>query len=118
VRKLILFFALCFATWLGFVGAFAGKRWGEGGEDWLAIAGPAVAIAGIAIIALRQRRDVYPLALAAGSFVFVATCWIGRWMSDTNEAVFFVMALWLIAMSTLGGRLLMRLAREWRVEAA
>lgn len=113
VRRLTLFFALCFVTWLGFVGAFAGERWDADGEDWLAITGSAAALAGIAIAAFAQRRDVYPLALALGSFVFIVTCWIARAMQGTHEAVFFVMALWLIVTSTLGGRGLMQLARAW-----
>jgi uncharacterized membrane protein len=113
VRRLTLFFALCFVTWLGFVGAFAGARWDTGGEDWLAIAGSSAAIAGIAVAAFTQRRDVYPLALALGSFVFIVTCWIARGLADAHEAVFFVMALWLIVTSTLGGRGLMQLGRAW-----
>ena len=113
VRRLTLFFALCFVTWLGFIGAFAGEHGDTTGEDWLAIAGSAAALAGIATAAIAQRRDVYPLALALGSFVFIATCWIGRAMQHTHEAVFFVMALWLILASTLGGRGLMRVARAW-----
>lgn len=113
VRRLTLFLALCFVTWLGFIGAFSGERWDSAGENWLAIAGSAVAIAGISIAALVQRRDVYPLALAMGSLVFIVTCWIARWMADTHEAVFFVMALWLIVTSTLGGRGLVQLARAW-----
>jgi uncharacterized membrane protein len=113
VRRLVLFFGLSFVTWLGFVGAFAGDRWDAAGEDWVAIVGSAAAIAAVAAAALVRRRDVYPLALAAGSFVFIATCWIGRGMQHTHEAVFFVCALWLILASTLGGRGLMRLTRAW-----
>jgi len=114
VRRLTLFFALCFVTWLGFIGAFAGERWDANGEDWLAIGGSAAALVGIGIVAFAQRRDIYPLALALGSFVFIVTCWIGRAMSGTQQGVFFMMALWLIVTSTLGGRALMQLARAWR----
>jgi len=113
VRRLILFFGLCFATWLGFAGAYAGDRWSAAGEDWVAIVGSALVIAAVATAAFVRRRDVYPLALAAGSAVFVVTCWIGRAMQDTHEAVLFVIALWLIMASTLGGRGLLQLAREW-----
>ena len=113
VRRMILFFGLCFVTWLGFVGVFAGDRWDAAGEDWLAIIGPAVFIAGILIAALARRQDVYPLALALGSLVFIVTCWIARALQGTNEAVFFVIALWLVVTSTLGGRGLVRLARAW-----
>jgi predicted membrane protein DUF2157 len=115
VRRLALFFGLCFVSWLGFIGVFAGKGWdAAGGEDWLAIAGAAVAIGGIAVTALAQRRDVYPLALALGSVVFLVTCWIARWMGGAHEGVFFMMALWLIAASTAGGRGLVLLTRAWR----
>jgi len=114
VRRLTLFFGLCFVSWLGFIGVFAGKGWDSGPMEWLAIAGSTAAIAGIAITAFVQRRDVYPLALALGSFVFIGTCWIGRWMSGTNEVVFFVMALWLLIASTLGGRGLVLLSNAWR----
>jgi uncharacterized membrane protein len=113
VRRLILFFGLAFASWLGFLGAYQGDRWGATGEDWVAIVGSASAIAGVAAAACIRRRDVYPLALASGSFVFVVTCWIGRWMQDTHEAVLLVIALWLILASTLGGRGLLELARAW-----
>jgi len=49
-----------------------------------------------------------------GSAVFVISCWIGRAMQNTNEAVLFMIALWLIVTSTLGGRGLVRLARAWK----
>ena len=118
VRRLALFFGLCFVSWLGFIGVFAGESLDSVPMDWLAIAGSTAAVAGIAITAFVQRRDVYPLALALGSFVFLVTCWIGRWMSDSNEAVFFLMALWLIAASTAGGRGLVLLMRAWRRDPA
>ena len=114
VRRLVLFFALCFASWLGFIGVFSGARWSGAGEDWLAIGGSFLAISGVATAAFAQRRDVYPLACAAGSLVFIVTCWIARWMAQSDEAVFFMMALWLILASTLGSRALMVLARAWR----
>jgi uncharacterized membrane protein len=118
VRRLVLFFGLCFITWLGVVGVFGGDDWNSTGENWFAIAGSFGTLALIGSIAIRQRRDIYPLALAAGSFIFLITCWIARWMEDSHEGVFFMMALWLIATSTLGGRGLMKLARYWRAEAA
>jgi hypothetical protein len=96
---------------------FAGGRWDSAGEDWLAIGGSFAALAGVGGAALAQRRDIYPLALAAGSFVFIVTCWIARWMSHSDEGVFFMMALWLIVTSTLGGRGLMQLAQAWHGEA-
>jgi uncharacterized membrane protein len=118
VRRLVLFFALCFVSWLGFIGVFNGGHWGAATEDWLAIGGSLAALAGVIFAALAQRRDVYPLALAAGALVFLLTCWIARWMADTHEAVFFVMALWLITASTLCGRGLMLIARAWRGKPA
>jgi uncharacterized membrane protein len=113
VRRLTLFFALCFVTWLGFIGVFAGGRWDSTGEEWLAIISSHAAIALVAVIAFARRRDVNPLALAAGSLVFLVTCWIARWMAHSDEGVFFMMAAWLIVASTLGGRGLLTLSRAW-----
>jgi uncharacterized membrane protein len=124
VRKLILFGAIVFITWLGFAGVISEREWQESSgawrtphEDWLAIGAWLLATAAIAFVCLRQRRDIYPLALAMASFVGVGLGWITRWMSSNDEAVFFTMALWLIATSTLGSRLLLRLARAWREPA-
>jgi len=114
VRRMILFFGLCFVSWLGFIGVMAGDRWDATGEDWLAIVASAIAIAGVITAAVMQRRDIYPVALAIGSAVFIISCWIARSMQHTNEAVLFVVALWLIVASTVTGRGLVELARTWR----
>ncbi|HTU64956.1 MAG TPA: DUF2157 domain-containing protein [Steroidobacteraceae bacterium] len=114
VRRLTLFFGVGFVTWLGFIGVFTGDAWNAEGEDWIAIWTSLFLLALVATVAMRQRRDIFPLAAVAGSFVFLVTCWIARWMDDSHEGVFFMMALWLIAASTLGSRGLMRIAREWR----
>jgi uncharacterized membrane protein len=122
VRKLILFCGFVFVTWLGVLGIFAGEgvslQGVSVGEDWLAIAGSLAGIGAIFFIALRQRRDIYPLALALASFIVIGMFWISRWTSRTDELVFFLVALWLIAASTLGSRWLLQLARGWRAEAA
>jgi uncharacterized membrane protein len=114
VRKLILFCAMAFVTWVGLAGAWAGDARNDAPEDWLAIAGSFASIALIAVVALRQRRDIYPLALALASFSLIGLGWITRWSSREEEAMFFFMALWLIGISTLGSRWLLVLARTWR----
>lgn len=116
VTRLTLFLGLCFVTWLGFNGCWAGGEWRAVGEDWLSIFGAFFWLSLVATIAVRQHRDIFPLALVAGSFVFIGTCWIARWMDRSHEGVFFMMALWLITASTLGGQGLMRLARHWRAQ--
>jgi hypothetical protein len=75
------------------------------------------AFGGIAAYALRRRTDVFPLALIAGSLIVLTTSALGDAMGASDMGVFFVLALWLIASSTVSGRLLMKLVRTWQSEA-
>jgi uncharacterized membrane protein len=125
VRKLVLFAAIVFITWLGFNGAYAERVWVDETrgwttphEDWSAILGWIVATTSIAVVCLRRRRDIYPLALAMASFIFVSLAWITRWIGGSEEFTFFLMAIWLIVASTLGSRVLLKLARVWREQPA
>lgn len=121
VRKFILFLAMLFVTWIGFIGLDAEREWDGAtrryqviSENWLAIGAWLAATALVAIVSLRRRRDIYPLALALASFAIVGLGWITRWLHFGEAAMFFVMALWLIVLSTFGSRALLQLAREWR----
>jgi uncharacterized membrane protein len=121
VRKLILFCAMGFITWLGFMGLDNEREW-DGStrkylvirENWLAIGAWLAATAAVVIACLRRRRDIYPLALALASFAAVSLGWITRWASHAESLQFFLMALWLIVVSTVGSRALLQLARAWR----
>jgi uncharacterized membrane protein len=121
VRKLILFCAMAFITWLGFEGLDTEREWDGAtrkyvvlSENWLAIGAWLAGIALVVIACLRRRRDIYPLALALASFALVSLGWITRWASHAESLQFFLMALWLIVVSTVGSRALLQLARAWR----
>jgi hypothetical protein len=75
-------------------------------------------LAAIAAYTLRQRRDVFPLALVAGCLIVLSTTALGRFLDFDEIGIFFLLSLWLIASSTVSGHLLMRVVRAWRAEAA
>jgi hypothetical protein len=82
-----------------------------------AVIGAFAAMAIVSWLAMRRRRDIYPLAVAMGSFIIVVLCSVPRLTND-DEGVFFLLALWLIASSTIGGKVLMSLMRRWRAAGA
>jgi len=75
------------------------------------------ALVGVAIHALRRRDDVFPLALVAASAIVLTTTAIARYSDFGAFALFFTLALWLIASSTLCGHWLMKAVRDWRTGA-
>lgn len=61
-----------------------------------------------------RKRDVFPLALVAASWIAISTTWIARAMNFNGMGSFLLLALWLIAVSTAAAMLLMRWLRLWR----
>ena len=117
VRRLLISCAFGFATWCGIRAVF--PEYGE-----VVVAPRVIGFVGVAILmvavgayALRRREDIYPLAVACGSFILIGLVAIARAISWSNESGFFILALWLIGTSMAGGRLLMSLMRQWREEA-
>ena len=70
--------------------------------------------AAIAIATWLARRDVFPMALIAASWIAISTTWLARVLRFDDIGVFFVIASWLIAASTATGLLLMHWVRAWR----
>lgn len=70
--------------------------------------------AGIAIATWQRRRDVFPMALIAASWIAISTTWLAHTMRFDDVGSFFVVAAWLIAASTATGMLLMHWVRAWR----
>jgi len=62
----------------------------------------------------RARRDVFPLTALAGSWVAISTAALANAMRFDDIGAFFVVALWLIASSTMASIALMRWHRIWR----
>lgn len=119
VRRLLVSCAFLFATWAGVLAALQGEVYhadGAGAQraSSLATALYFAAIAATIGFTLRRREDIYPLALVLGSFIGVSLVWIGRTIDSTDEGVFLLLALYLIAVSTVGGRVLLGLHRRWR----
>jgi uncharacterized membrane protein len=115
--RFVLACAVGFATWAG---AFAIIGSGPGvntSGDALTLTIVLGILAAIAVYALRQRRDVFPLALIAASLIVLSTTALVRFLDFDEIGIFFLLSLWLIASSTVSGRLLMRVVRAWRLEA-
>jgi hypothetical protein len=68
--------------------------------------------------AFHRREDVYPLAVVMASFVIVTLTWIVDAIDDPDEGVFLLLALYLIGVSTAGGRVLLVFMRRWRAQPA
>ncbi len=71
----------------------------------------------IAFITLRQRSDVFNMALLAASWIAISTTWLGKSMRFNDLGSFFLIAFWLIAASTGAGLLLMHWVRTWQAPA-
>ena len=107
---------MLFGTSAGFfaiVGGFEGRA-----LDPLTLIILVGVFAGVAAYTLRQRRDVFPLALIGGSFIVLTTTLIGRYVDFDDVGAFFLMSLWLIASSAVTGHVLLKYVRAWRAEAA
>jgi uncharacterized membrane protein len=77
----------------------------------------AVVSIGIGAATWLRRQDVFPLTVLAGSWITLSTAWLAHSMRLNDLGEFFVIAMWLIASSTLTGMLLMRWLRQWRTAA-
>lgn len=110
--RFILSWGVLYGTWTSTLVVV-----GSGGT----VAGLLVTLAvfgGIAFHTLRDRTDVFPLALLEASLIVVSTAWIIE-VSDYGEiGMFFSISAWLVLTSTVSGRYLMRLVRAWDGEGA
>jgi uncharacterized membrane protein len=68
----------------------------------------------VVFITLRHKRDVYPLALVAGAWIVVSTAYIIKHLVPENLGGAFMLSVWLIAVSTAVGLVLMHYVRAWR----
>ncbi|MEQ1685276.1 MAG: DUF2157 domain-containing protein [Burkholderiaceae bacterium] len=67
-----------------------------------------------AFITLRQRSDVFNMALLAAAWIAISTTALGRSMRFNDLGSFFLIAFWLIATSTAAGLLLIHWVRRWQ----
>jgi uncharacterized membrane protein len=120
VRRLLVSCAFLFATWAGVTSSWGDDLYANPEKGSFSIAPLALLAAMAATIAwaFRRRDDIYPLAVVLGSFTIVTLVWIVDLIDDPDEGVFLFLAIYLIAVSTAGGRLLLTLMRRWRVQVA
>jgi uncharacterized membrane protein len=111
IARLALACGFGFLTWAG-IDAVVGRS--LAGDDALALLVVFGLEAGVAVYALRMREDVFPLALTAGSLIVLGTCALGAHVDFDDLGIFFVLAVWLVASSTVSGRMLMSRVRAWR----
>ncbi|HKZ73865.1 MAG TPA: DUF4401 domain-containing protein [Steroidobacteraceae bacterium] len=111
LARFVLACAIASATWAG---AFAIV--GDDSADPVVLLVVIAVLGGVGIHAYRRHADVFPLALVAGSVIILGAVAIARraGLGSSGSGILFVLALWLIASSTLAGRLLMGLVRSWR----
>jgi uncharacterized membrane protein len=100
------------------VAAGASGGWSRGaestGQNGVVIFAFAFICAAIAVFALREKKDVFPLALIAGSWIAISTAFLIGHISVHELGLFFIISFWLIATSTASGWMLMRWVRAWR----
>ena len=117
--RLALSCAIGFGTWAGTVAIFqpdyVSAERSAGGALALLVLLAVFFI--VAVYTLRKRSDVFPLTLIAGSLIVLTTSGLGKHLDFDDTGIFFVLALWLIASSTVSGRLLMKVVHAWRDEA-
>jgi hypothetical protein len=115
--RFVLACAVGFGTWAGAFAIIGSGLDVNTSGDALTLIMVLGLLAAIAVFTLRQRRDVFPLALIAASLIVLSTTALGRFLDFDEIGLFFLLSLWLIASSTVSGRLLMRVVRAWRPEA-
>ncbi len=115
VRRLLISCAFGFGTWAGVWAAFdEGVMFDAMDIDPLMLLGLLAVMVAVTIYTLRRREDIYPLAVVMGTFIIVGMAWLARLTESADEAIFFILAIWLIVTSTLGSRYLLSLMRQWR----
>jgi uncharacterized membrane protein len=122
VRRLLVSCAFLFATWAGILSAVVDEYTYAVGTPSpsfsIAPLGYLAALAVTIVYTLRRREDIYPLAVLMGSFIAVSLVWMAKAIDANGEGVFLLFALYLVAISAVGGRVLLTRFRRWRVAGA
>jgi hypothetical protein len=111
--------AVSFGTWAGVIAIVgSGPDVGGGSADALTLVLLLGSLAAISAYTLRQRRDVFPLALIGGSLIVLSTTALGHYGDFDDVGTFLLLSLWLVASSTVTGHVLLKFVRAWRAEAS
>jgi uncharacterized membrane protein len=107
--------AACIAA-ITVYGGWPQRQAGMTPQDVAVVAIFAALCAGIAYATLREKRDVFPMALILASWIAITTVVLAKMIRLNDIGGFFVLAMWLIATSTAAGFLLTGWVREWRID--
>jgi uncharacterized membrane protein len=122
VRRLLVFFAMLFVTWVGVRTSMRSfesfDNFGTHQSTTLVFFGCLIGLGIPVAWSLRERRDIFPLAMVSTSALVIVTSLIPHMFDGMQEGLLLLVALWLIGASTAGGKLLAYLQRRWRAERA
>ncbi len=104
----------CIAVIAGSAGWWSSRSAGSMGQNSVVVLAFALICAAIAVFALRTRKDVFPLALIAGSWIAISTAFLIDHIPARELGLLFIISIWLIGTSTASGWMLMRWVRAWR----
>lgn len=119
VRRLLVSCAFLFGTWSGILAVVDDGYYTRELTQHSRALAPLALLAAMAVtvaFTFWRLRDVYPLAVVLGSFIIVSLFWIGDAVDMVDEGVFLLLAVYLIGVSTAGGKLLLGLMRRWRAQ--
>jgi uncharacterized membrane protein len=110
VRRVAIFCAFVFGTWVGILGVTDSR---VSGLVMLAL-GAAMIL--VLLHSWRTRADIFPVAMVMATFIIVSMVWLADISDFGDKGMMLFLALWLIVTSTIAARVLADTARRWRVE--
>lgn len=118
LERLVVAAMIVFGTWAGTLamavssGALAPMSVGTA----VACVVVLLLLAAVGVHTFRRRDDVFPLAAIAGSVIWLGAAFCASHLGMSELQLAFIIAVWLVVSSTIAGRLLMTLVRDWRTQ--
>jgi uncharacterized membrane protein len=118
LKRLVIAAMIVFGTWAGTLAmaVSTGALAPMSGGTAVACVVVTVLLAAVGAQTFRRRDDVFPLAAIAGSVIWLGAAFCASHLGMSEIQLAFILAVWLIVTSTLAGRLLMSLFRDWRTQ--
>jgi uncharacterized membrane protein len=116
LKRLVIAFVIVFGTWAGTLTMTGGARGSLSAGTAAAWVVLALLLSIVGVRTLRRRDDMFPLAAIAGSVIWLGAIFFASQLGTNELRLAFIIAVWLIVSSTIAGRLLMSLIRDWRTQ--
>jgi hypothetical protein len=118
LKRLVIAAMIVFGTWAGTLAmaVSTGALAPMSGGTAVACVVLVLLLAAVGVHTFRRRDDVFPLAAIAGSVIWLGAAFCASHLEMSELQVAFLIAVWLIVSSTISGRLLMSLVRDWRIQ--